>query len=736
MNRGRAAPGARAAGGPVATVMQVPRDRLIDLMGRLKSSVRKVFGAGPPSLVGGDKWQLDLSDIAVGDRPAAIKAAAAKCATSLPEGSALEIGNIHDEQLQRANAIAILVPDDEAAERLEQQQGVLSVAKPGGSSSWEIPIRHIIRPPPNCIEVTVVGWSKMPDQLTRPGVGKLILDAAGYAEAEVLAEYHPITRLPGCPVPIRLAEKLILWVKRPEGDPTLSKVPDRVEVEDYGTLRVYVAASDRTYNQRGRQLPPTQQQQRPPPPGRQPPPPQQPKQQQPQQQQPKQQQQPQPPDKQQQQPAQQQKQRARSCPVSPIIVPLSELGQLYERLNDPTTAALDSRGEAGPVWTDNPLADIASPVLTPGREDPILKALAKAMGPGSSKQLAAQKAQRLLKQQQQLQRAQETKLIAARRAREVEQLLAAAIAENAAAREKARAEAEAAASAAEAAAKAAEAAAKAGAAATADPPAAGPEGAAPVAAAPPATASAAPAAAAAAAPAANATTAAAAAAPAAEHQTRSPIGTDREVDADAPIIDAFGNHTGQCPCKYCRMFRARDMATSASQYEAASAAIVAAEADDVEAHAAAVAAEVAPAPVAATAAGAKETREPSFAGLARNWATRGLDVGNGGGVLPDAIRANIPTSEWRDRGRTRSSAGGSAPEAKRPHMAVLTHKKPAVATHSRSPRAKSPSTTATARERRFRQAHIAGPPQDLERYAADGRTRRAERLERAAPSQT
>ena len=204
-----------AGNSSVQSVMKLTGEQLIDFISKLASPVRKVFGAGPPSLIGGEKWQLDLSGIAPADRPAAVKAAAAKCATTLPDGSALQIGSLQEEQLQRAGTVAIYLPDDDAVEKLEQQQGVLSVSKPGGTSSWEIPIRHLTAPPPNCIEVTTVGWSKVPDNLNRPGIGKLLLSTAGYTGVDVVAEYHPITRQPGCPVPIRFAEKLILWVKRP-----------------------------------------------------------------------------------------------------------------------------------------------------------------------------------------------------------------------------------------------------------------------------------------------------------------------------------------------------------------------------------------------------------------------------------------------------------------------------------------------------------------------------------------
>ncbi len=178
------------------------------------------------------------------------------------------------------------------------------------------------------------------------------------------------------------------------------------------------------------------------------------------------------------------------------------------------------------------------------------------------------------------------------------------------------------------------------------------------------------------------------------------------------------------------------MAPTGSQYDALDAVIVAAAADEAEAWAAGGTALAAAAPVAAAAAPVPPAaRAPSYAGMARDWAMKGLDPGSGGGVLPDAAREHLPPTQWADRGRDRSSAGGSAPEPKRPHMQVLTRGPPAVAKTSRSPRAKSPSITATTRERRLRQAHFAGPPQDLERYAADGRARRMERLQRAASAQ-
>ena len=98
--------------------MKLTGEQLLDFISKLASPVRKVFGAGPPSLIGGEKWQLDLSGIAPADRPAAVKAAAAKCATTLPDGSALQIGSLQEEQLQRAGTVAIYLPDDDAVEKL------------------------------------------------------------------------------------------------------------------------------------------------------------------------------------------------------------------------------------------------------------------------------------------------------------------------------------------------------------------------------------------------------------------------------------------------------------------------------------------------------------------------------------------------------------------------------------------------------------------------------------------
>lgn len=127
----------------------------------------------------------------------------------------------------------------------------------------------------------------------------------------------------------------------------------------------------------------------------------------------------------------------------------------------------------------------------------------------------------------------------------------------------------------------------------------------------------------------------------------------------------------------------------------------------------------------------------SFAQLARGWAAQGQDPDCGGGVLPGADRAGLPPTQWAERGRTRSSAGGAGPEPKKPHVHVLIPAKAVPKTAKPSPKSKShaAAATPTARERRFRTAHIAGPPKDHERYAADGLAQRNERLEKATPSQ-
>ena len=70
-------------------------------------------------------------------------------------------------------------------------------------------------------------------------------------------------------------------------------------------------------------------------------------------------------------------------------------------------------------------------------------------------------------------------------------------------------------------------------------------------------------------------------------------------------------------------------------------------------------------------------------------------------------------------------------------MLALATKKavPKAAKPSPKPKSYAAAATPTARERRFRSAHVAGPPKDHERYAADGLARRNERLEKATPSQ-
>ena len=98
-----------AGNSSVQSVMKLTGEQLIDFISKLASPVRKVFGAGPPSLIGGEKWQLDLSGIAPADRPAAVKAAAAKCATTLPDGSALQIGSLKEEHLSTFSLCNLIV---------------------------------------------------------------------------------------------------------------------------------------------------------------------------------------------------------------------------------------------------------------------------------------------------------------------------------------------------------------------------------------------------------------------------------------------------------------------------------------------------------------------------------------------------------------------------------------------------------------------------------------------------
>ena len=238
---------------------------------RLTTSLRaargQVFGAGPPSILGSTKYCLDLSGVAAGDKPAVVRAALAKCQTVLPEGSALQLGRFDEQQIQRALTIGLHLPSDEAVEIVEQQQGSLSVSTAAGNRAWDIPIRQLVRAPPNCVEVVTVGWSRIPDALQRPGISKLLLEAFGYQGASVQAEFHPVMRMRDCPKPARLADKIVFWVERPANDRTLSNFPDKIEVEGWGEIRAYVGdrGSGGRAGQPARQQPPQQQQPPPPP---------------------------------------------------------------------------------------------------------------------------------------------------------------------------------------------------------------------------------------------------------------------------------------------------------------------------------------------------------------------------------------------------------------------------------------------------------------------------------------
>lgn len=438
------------------------------------------------------------------------------------------------------------------------------------------------------------------------------------------------------------------------------------------------------------------------------------------------------------------------APPAAVVSPL-ELRQLYERLDDPVLAAIDAAAAPGPVWVDNPLAGSDPPLASPGREDPVLRTLAEGLGPGNAKQLAAQKAQRLQRHQQQQQQAKEAKRLAALQAKEEVALLAAAIAENAALRAAANATAEAAA---------------------ATPPTS-PDAAAPGAPVPPATA-------AVGSPAAGdvqlcpppvpssggeagvgggglaGTAAATVAVPAPADARRAPapvaaadVAVDGVVDPPAraagrtgamdvdgddevPVYGPFGYHAAECGCKFCRLKKARAAAMTDSQFERADAALLALQDVQDAERAAAKRATSGPLP-----AGPEPAPERSYAQLARSWATHGMDPDSGGGVLPGADRTGLPPAMWAERGRTRSSAGGAGPKPKKLHVLIPAPRRTGPKSVKPSPKSKYHTAAATpaARQRHFRTAHVAGPPQDHERYAADGLARRAERLDKATPSQ-
>ena len=67
----------------------------------LRTADRKGLGSGPPSILGCTKYCLDLSGVPPGDKHAAVIAAIVKCQTTLPEGSALQLGKLDEQQIQR-----------------------------------------------------------------------------------------------------------------------------------------------------------------------------------------------------------------------------------------------------------------------------------------------------------------------------------------------------------------------------------------------------------------------------------------------------------------------------------------------------------------------------------------------------------------------------------------------------------------------------------------------------------
>ena len=200
-------------------------------------------------MVGGVKRGLDLSRIPAAERQAAVSAAAQRVEELLPEGSALHVGSLGSDGLRSASFIAMLLPSSEAIESVELMRGVMTVPRPAdaaaaasgrGGAAWDIPIRMVSRMPPGHVQVTFVGMQALPDAVQRPGLGSLLLGGLGVRDARVAAEFHPVGQPASGGVSVRLAHKLVVWVRMPADEADTLRLPSVMEFEGHGRVRVFI----------------------------------------------------------------------------------------------------------------------------------------------------------------------------------------------------------------------------------------------------------------------------------------------------------------------------------------------------------------------------------------------------------------------------------------------------------------------------------------------------------------